>query len=125
MAFGTGPVGAGLVIGSLLGGVIANSRGRRGDTAVDADRGGGLYLSHRDFYLHTARVLVWGWDDITTATMAKPVAVQLSGNSVHDRCRGRCARIGLSRRAWARLGKDDAPGEATPRGRPPGTGLAI
>ncbi|MGB7799086.1 MAG: hypothetical protein WBL53_22940 [Pseudonocardiaceae bacterium] len=66
-----------LVIGSLLGGVIANSRAGCSPPAA------GLYLSHRGFYLHTDRVLTWGWDDITTATMAKPGAVQIRGNSVH------------------------------------------
>lgn len=88
MAFGTGPVGTGLMIGSLLGGVIANSRARRDAEAAARLRwmqtnGGGLYLSHRGFYLHTDRVLTWGWDDVTTATMAKPAVVQISGNSVH------------------------------------------
>jgi acyl-CoA synthetase (AMP-forming)/AMP-acid ligase II len=46
------------VIGSLLGGVIANSRARRAAKATAVPRWvqtgrSGLYLSHRGFYLHT------------------------------------------------------------------------
>lgn len=88
VAFGTGAVGAGLMIGSLLGGVIANSQARREAEAAAIPRwtqtaGGGLYLSHCGFYLHTDRVLTWGWDDITTASITEPAAVHLCGNSVH------------------------------------------
>ena len=57
---------------------------RRGDRELPRwiqPAGGGC--SHRGFYLHAERVLTWGWDDITTATMAKPGAVQIRGNSVH------------------------------------------
>ncbi|MGH7744419.1 MAG: hypothetical protein ACREQ5_06295 [Candidatus Dormibacteria bacterium] len=86
IAFGTGAVGAGLTIGSLLGGVIGNSRARRAAEAAATPRwmqtdGGGLYLSHRGFYLDTARVVAWDWTSVTSATMAKPGAVQISGNS--------------------------------------------
>ncbi|MGH3526281.1 MAG: hypothetical protein ACRDQV_14160 [Pseudonocardiaceae bacterium] len=86
IAFGTGAVGAGLMIGSLLGGVIGNSRARRAAEAAAIPRwmqtdGGGLYLSHRGFYLHTDRVVAWDWASVTSATMAKPGAVQISGTS--------------------------------------------
>lgn len=88
VALGTGAVGTGLVIGSLIGGVIGNSRARRAAEAAAIPRWmpierGGLYLSHRGFYLHTARVLVWDWASITAATMTEPAAVHLSGNSEH------------------------------------------
>lgn len=62
IAFGTGAVGAGLMIGSLLGGVIGNSRAAEAAAIprwMVIERGG-LYLSHRGFYLHTERVLTWG-----------------------------------------------------------------
>jgi hypothetical protein len=86
LAFGTGPVGTGLMIGSLVGGVIANCRARRAAEAAAIPRWmpiarGGLYLSHRGFYLHTDRVLPWDWASITTATMAEPATVHLCGTS--------------------------------------------
>lgn len=86
LAFGTGPVGAGLMIGSLIGGVIANSRARRAAEAAAVPRWmpiahGGLYLSHRGFYLHTTRVLPWDWASITAASMTEPATVHLSGTS--------------------------------------------
>lgn len=88
MAFGTGPLGTGLVVGSLVGGVIANFRARRDAEAAAIPRWvpiehGGLYLSRRGFYLHTPRVLVWDWASITAASMTGPAAVHLNGNSEH------------------------------------------
>lgn len=89
VAFGTGAVGAGLVIGSLVGGAIANSRARRAAEAAAIPRWmqidhGGLYLSHCGFYLHTPKnVLTWGWSSVTAATMTEPAAVHLNGNSVN------------------------------------------
>jgi hypothetical protein len=86
VAFGTGGLGAGLMIGSLLGGVIANSRARRAAEAAAIPRWmpiarGGLYLGHRGFYLHTDRVLAWDWASVTAASMTEPAAVHLSGSS--------------------------------------------
>lgn len=73
VAFGTGAVGAGLVIGSLIGGAIANSRARREAQAAAVPRWmpigqGVLYLSHRGFYMRTPQVLSWDWASVTAAT---------------------------------------------------------
>jgi hypothetical protein len=88
VAFGTDALGAGLIIGSLLGGMIANSRARRDAEAAAIPRWmpiarGGLYVGERGFYLHTDRVLAWDWASVTAASMIEPAAVHLSGNSEH------------------------------------------
>jgi hypothetical protein len=102
MIFGTGAVGAGLMIGSLIGGAIADSRARHAAEAAAIPRWmsiehGELYLSHRGFYLHTPRVLVWGWDSVTAATIIEPAAVRISGHSVHGQV------CWLLRSDWAEL----------------------
>jgi hypothetical protein len=87
LAFGTGALGGGLVLGMLVGEMIGNSRARRAAEAAAIPRWmqighGTLYLGHRGFYRYTPQLLApCEWADITAATMTGAGAVRISGNS--------------------------------------------
>lgn len=83
---GTGAVGAGALVGSLIGGAVTKKRAAAQAWADAQPRWvpveeGTLFCSGDGFYMHTPRVLRWHWAAITGANMVGPGTLHFSGES--------------------------------------------
>jgi hypothetical protein len=83
---GTGAVGVGLAVGSVIAGNVRRNRAQRAAAAAAVPRWvpigrGTVFLGPHGFYLHTPQVLFWDWPSITSATLTGPGIVHLTGNA--------------------------------------------